>query len=905
MTLTPEALRAAVERGDPDRVREVLAGADEAERRACVPLVKELAGRDGWPPAQRLSPERLTAAADALLAARLGVTGGAAAVATLVRRQYGRRVHDLVVGVLVDRSPPWLDGVVARLVADDTSELWNSPWPVAEALRRHLGLPRPSTPAYLVGVVQDLTPPWSSEPVRGDVLAELRGDPGLRDLVPALLEVPDVGSTLAVADVESVQDGGRWTTRARAPERTWCGAVVALTAEGLLDRSEVLDLCLGALLRGGKREHVGWFVGLHDALAPTDDEVAARLRTYTGLLASGAGPAATLAQRFLKGLDAAGRLDADVVADATRAALARREKGLATAQLSWVQRVARRRPDAVGDLAVAVADGLAHERRDVAERVLAVLEGLSASGPLPESVLDAVRARAADLPVTLRPRAEAVVGPLAPADDPAEPLLVVPPPRSVEPPVGTVDDLVSVAATYLARPDPLIAERVMDGVARLGAPHREELRAALAPLGSRVVPDEQGSGTAAQWFGRAPVHGLLHALITDPPPAPARRLLGFGARQPDHRVYWPDPAGPEGARTARVRELLENVRRGGAQPLLATPATGCGHVDLEALVAAVESAAAAGHDLWQWDLEQAWLRVPRGEVPSALLDRLARVPTPAAGWLRARLVGGTLPDPVVTPAAVPVTRHRWGRAVPTQLAGELVVDVAWPGLADPGSGSLVQRAVAVPSLADQAAVEWWEGPRRSPLEVLLTLPSHREVAAGYVVADAVGTEHRLPDAAREAVGLLPEAEGPTGLATHLALVYTAANADAAARTAAVDALEGFAVRGGLDAAAAGVVLGGRLAGSPVKPGRVHAVLAEVARGPVPARRLVWELLAAALPLALPSRRRGLPDLVGLAAETAAAVGVRGVVPGLGDLADSTGGGRLAVEARRLRDVLQG
>ena len=86
MSLTPDALRDAVETGDPRRVRQVLAGATEAERRACVPVVKELARRDVWTERTRLTPGRRRGLADAIVLARLGVTGGGAAVATVVRR---------------------------------------------------------------------------------------------------------------------------------------------------------------------------------------------------------------------------------------------------------------------------------------------------------------------------------------------------------------------------------------------------------------------------------------------------------------------------------------------------------------------------------------------------------------------------------------------------------------------------------------------------------------------------------------------------------------------------------------------------------------------------------------------------------------------------------------------------
>ncbi|GGM69030.1 hypothetical protein ACFFX1_30035 [Dactylosporangium sucinum] len=68
---------------------------------------------------------------------------------------------------------------------------------------------------------------------------------------------------------------------------------------------------------------------------------------------------------------------------------------------------------------------------------------------------------------------------------------------------------------------------------------------------------------------------------------------------------------------------------------------------------------------------------------------------------------------------------------------------------------------------------------------------------------------------------------------------------------------------------------------------------------------VWRLLATALPalLAAAPPPRGTPDVLMLAARLATATGVRLPVAGLDDAAARGGGGRLAVEARRLREAM--
>lgn len=78
-----------------------------------------------------------------------------------------------------------------------------------------------------------------------------------------------------------------------------------------------------------------------------------------------------------------------------------------------------------------------------------------------------------------------------------------------------------------------------------------------------------------------------------------------------------------------------------------------------------------------------------------------------------------------------------------------------------------------------------------------------------------------------------------------------------------------------------------------------AVLAEVARGPLPARRLVWDLLAAALPRCCRSDAAVWSDLVSLAAALATDTDARGPLPGLDEVAERCGSTRLVPESRRL------
>jgi hypothetical protein len=66
---------------------------------------------------------------------------------------------------------------------------------------------------------------------------------------------------------------------------------------------------------------------------------------------------------------------------------------------------------------------------------------------------------------------------------------------------------------------------------------------------------------------------------------------------------------------------------------------------------------------------------------------------------------------------------------------------------------------------------------------------------------------------------------------------------------------------------------------------------------------VWDLLTTAIPLLLPMKPRGLPDLLELATQVASGIGTKAEIPGLTEMAAERGSSRLLKEAKRLHSVL--
>ncbi len=244
----------------------------------------------------------------------------------------------------------------------------------------------------------------------------------------------------------------------------------------------------------------------------------------------------------------------------------------------------------------------------------------------------------------------------------------------------------------------------------------------------------------------------------------------------------------------------------------------------------------------------------------------------------------------------------WERPVDSESPGEPVVRLR-AGATPPSPGSLIDRAFGFLDLARTATTPTGNTPAASPMRVLLALPSHREVAAAYVVIQALHIGRMLAHDVRDALVLLPQAHGATGAATSLALGYGMASGDGASRTAAADALLGFAERGGLSGSAAGSHLALLAEREQIKLGRMVSALDEVAGAAPTGRGLVADLLSGALPRLIELDRRGLAEALALACECAAS-GARMVpVAGLDGLAGRAGSSKTVTEARRLRTLL--
>ncbi|WP_316525004.1 DUF6493 family protein [Kitasatospora brasiliensis] len=889
-----DELVTAVRLGRLARIPELLAALDAAQRRACLPGLKALRKevRDDWSQEGQAVRARL-------LVAGAGCHAGPAGAATwLAGGDFGSRewARNSVLHQVIEAQPvEWQVEVVTRLAARPARSWGWSAYPVIEAVVRRTGCEVPRSESFARSWMERRGESGGPRPT---LAGKLREDAFTPVLLPELFELADIGWELTY----------RLSPR---PGDVWTEAIAELAAAGVVDRADVLDRCLARLLRGGKSTDQRAFLEVLRALDPTPEEYAARVRDVVALL-DGLSVLAGHAQEVLVGLDEAGLIEPEVLAEASAVLLFRAEKKLVRAQLAWLDKAARRAPERSGPVVLAAAEAFGHPDAALQERALKVVaRHLKAAG---EAVLPELRSAAETLNPVHHGRAGELFGAPVGGDDDqdtgwSEFLPPAPEPRPLGAPIGSEAELAEELSALLAAGEPEVDvfERVLDGLVRLAHRDRQALIEALEPV-RRVNPWSFSS--RADCTPRDILH-VVAAVAGEIPPHRFRDSLrgrgGSALRGPHTTV-------PGAVLAARLEEAAWQVTATRPPYLLATPTDATGALDPAVLVERLAGYRAVGVAPGETDLSQALLRV--GPTADEAVLRAAEALTSPAGrrlahWLRTGGLPGQPSERVLFAPGKDVRRanvygDRWWEDVRRTA-------VAQPGIGAGPKGPDGERLGpefrvlldgTEPSVARARRVYDWS--RRPVAHWFAMLPWHREeLAARWLDPFAEGADRDERGAARY-LPLLAEAGGPAGLALHLALAYGLGARHAEDRTAAVDALLVLAARGDLDGELLGRELSVLVAYGTVLASRLGAALALVAE--TGARGTVWSVLGPALPGLLgeaDQSARGLGDLIALAADCARRTGARGPVAEVTAAAGRAGSGRVVKEARALRDVLAG
>jgi hypothetical protein len=881
MTLPVGDLLAAIERNDGQAVARYLKSATEAERRAASPKVRALSNRI-W----NFHGDR-----SATVVAILGTAAGVRQVAQVIGPLGVEQWTDEAIAVLKERNPAWLPDLPRALL---TGNEFRNCWRFVRALIRAGLVPKPDVPEYITLMPNGLAGRAVGSPGRGPLTSieeQLLEDPELlKDEVFRLFSVEGSATGLYWADgwvsPGRVWEEGKWVTKPPRPEATWRATLARLARRGLIDFDRLLDESIAVFLRDLRPSHFGWYVGMHDELAPTLDEMAARAAQYERLLAAPTSLGAGVGQRALEQLFRADRLDLESFVRASGPALTRGEKGIVVKQLKVLEQVAKRGPEHAPLVREVLSSALSHERPEIGEATRALLDRLPGGERPPtqepgERVT--ARPRVADGMSAIVERAEGLL------DDPQwgtsissllsalrdgvpAPVLKVPvgTGKALPPPITDPEEVVEIFTRLVEKSsDPIGIERAIAGAvrtARVPLAQRSRMSAPLAKRAAERLPGWPSGLTSANVASM--VASVAYTWSTG-----QRVAASFGDSRPsDFTVLHSSldrqlkPATPTGVLAVRCIEAIELIAAGRATELLAEPTHDRGAVAAEALIERAQRnyAAMLGSNPPSYDLEIAALRLRPADADTVLTQTPRRVQQPLAKLLReipaeiaAEIVSSTPDSPWMGMVRAVVL----ARVAPTN--GRSTVLSVLTNLSDPGSTYFRFAAEGEFETGYGSAIKTWP----------LIAPWLPELTAAHLVrplSRALSTgKHDWGPAATTCLLHPDTALGSIG---HLALALACVGAEGDTRTAAADVFAAAAKDGRLQPGLMATAWLELARHGTFQPKRLESTLKAISTLPASALRIAQTLQLVLGPL-MAAGVRDVHGLVRLASDVGAASGV--------------------------------
>lgn len=756
-----DAALAVLETGSREEVNALLAGLTPQQRKALGPKFRRWLthGSTVRVPRDRESLA-VIATADGVRQARLFATHGWGLTEEFVED---------AVQILQVRSPSWLPDFVESILDEEGS--WN--WRVARGIVRAGLAPEPDNPEYFRGTVRGV--PDYNVQNRRPLVEQIGRDPGLiGDHLLTLLSTEGVGRLLAFHDSYMERRHSHLPDLAEFPAGTWRIALVTLAQEQRLDRGRLLDAVLAAPLRDWAAADLGWYVGMHDALEPTLDEVADRQGTYARLLTVEHGPSVKTAQRELGRLLPDKRFEAEPVVAASAATLARSDKASVVAQLRLLEKLAKTYPDiSVADTVRIASD---HTRADVRDQAAKLLDRLGAGVAPAAAPLDFV-------PRQREPR----------------------PPASPIQPVASADELAEVLLGIFEEVDPVAMERAIDGLLRFA----DERPATVDLLRARAA--------AAEYYQDDPriaARVLTLAWLT-----PRRRIRdGDWTILLGHTIFpaeGPPPQTFVGAIGRRLTGIAQAVREG-SHTSLALPTSADFTIDANELNRRLGDASRS-RPILELELAVALQRVPSADRSSVQIPRSMRKSSAVAAvrdgrpgkWLR---------------RVVAYQRMNWEpeRRIPVFLD-----EFGSEGHAAAG---ILARSRPEATLGPEGSYGEYESRFEQTLGLGASLlPHDHDVLAAHVHPYLYRDLRKDRACSVQAVDAIARATSFNGPPASSALVLALAAKDARGRTAAQDAILDLARYGVLDGKELGHQAALLLADEIVVGQRISGGLAECAR----------------------------------------------------------------------------
>lgn len=331
----------------------------------------------------------------------LGVCAWQVAKQANVMLLYNEKDDGAVLKVLTDRRPDWLQRWVEHKLDQNWIEI---DWNLLRGLIKAGACEKPATEGYTRFFAQCMgnVVYYNSKEGYRPLSEQARAEPDLIEDIWRIFEVENDAFTTCWSE-----HAAAWREKAGNESELWPDTLLALMQSGHLDRGRLLDATLCTLSKGFKNAALSGTAKMHEALEPTDEEIATRQSDYLDLLSVQAGQVVTFAIKMLKRLAKAKTLDPALFLHSAGRVFVLTTKSQPMAILSMAKPLMKMHPEHRAAGVSLAFEGLTHANADVLSASLKLIAVFPNDAP--GDAGEQLAALLDDFPATLRPDAEALL----------------------------------------------------------------------------------------------------------------------------------------------------------------------------------------------------------------------------------------------------------------------------------------------------------------------------------------------------------------------------------------------------------------------------------------------------------------------------------------------------------------
>ena len=270
---------------------------------------------------------------------------------------------DIVMQIILDRNPDWLDDWVSYDLEQDFSTI---SFPMLRKWVSSGVCVKPKVDGYFKMYAWNLksVETHKQKPAKPPLSEQLLAEPDMLDDVWGLF----------TTDTQAFDDPKHIRNRAPDNYESWSDALIKLSSNGVLDRNRLLDASLSGLLLDIKQNYLSGFHKFHKSMKPNAEELTLRQHTYLDLMCHKVGHVVKFSLAMLKLIEKAAALDGEKFLSEVPVVFQHDTKGIAVDSVRLVKLVIKKNPLLLANGLYSLFDALRHSNVDVQSIALEVFE---------------------------------------------------------------------------------------------------------------------------------------------------------------------------------------------------------------------------------------------------------------------------------------------------------------------------------------------------------------------------------------------------------------------------------------------------------------------------------------------------------------------------------------------------